>query len=843
MTEPSIAGAIPNPSIVLPTGKAVPPLKAGQANAFKAKAGSEHYGNLKKKDADEQLLDNVGAKPTREDAKPVDAEGTGLTLESAFIQAPEGGNEAAMPGQLAQGSQPSAQGAAGASSNEGNNLGGQGFAYAGANALLLAQAETSITAGASASAAATPGDVASNIVPLGILGIVGLGVGAASAAGGSSAPATVARNVDTLAPTLLITSSVAAVKTGETATITFTFSEATSNFVVGDILTSSGSLGNFTAVSSTVYTATFTPTASLGSGSASITVASGNYTDAAGNNGGAGTTPTISIDTLAPTAPVINVVATDGIINAAEVGGVITGTNESGASVALSIAANVRVATVAGTIWSYTLVAADIIAMGEGAETLRATQTDAAGNTSAARTRDVTVDTLAPTATIVMDDVELAAGETSIVTIDFTEAVTNFDNADVTVQNGTLNTLATTNGGITWSGLFTPDIVIVDEITNVVSLANTYTDQAGNVGTVATSGNYTVLAIVLQDAITLSASAFKVGDTSTVTIPFFETSTISATHVVDSLAWNLTYTDGTPDEVRACFLAATNFWSSILTDGITVNLTLGLEALDPKILGGAVSVYASGTYAAFRAAMAGDASSANDALAVAALASGESFGMLLNHNSNNPNGPSSANAYTDNDADANNTTILSTRANAKALGLLGVSSDSDGSITFNSAFAAAGLFDYDRSDGIDAGKIDFLGIAIHEIGHALGFSSGVDVLDQLPGYLDSTYTYVAPLDLYRYSTASTALGIIDWTASKSDKYFSLNNGTTKIASFSTGTIHGDGSPPSHWKDALGLGAMDPTVATGELLNFTNLDLIAFDVIGWNLAAGLTNQVL
>jgi hypothetical protein len=421
--------------------------------------------------------------------------------------------------------------------------------------------------------------------------------------------------------------------------------------------------------------------------------------------------------------------------------------------------------------------------------------------------------------------------------------VTNFDNDDVTVENGTLDSLTKADDGITWVGTFTPNFSFADQITNVVSLANTYTDLAGNVGTVATSANYKVLAPVLMEAITLSDSALKIGETSTVTIPFFETATISATPVVDSLVWNLTYTDGTPDEVQACFLAATNFWSSILTDGITVNLTVGLEALDPNILGGAVSVYTSGTYAAVRAALADDASSANDALAVAALTSGGSFGMLLNHNSNNPNGASSANAYIDNDADANNTTILSTRANAKALGLLGVSSDSDGSITFSSAFAAAGLFDYDRRDGIAAGKIDFLGIAIHEIGHALGFSSGVDVLDQLPGYLDSTYTYVAPLDLYRYSTASTALGIIDWTASTSDKYFSLNNGTTKIASFSTGTIYGDGSSPSHWKDALGLGAMDPTVATGELLNFTNLDLIAFDVIGWNLAAGLTNQVL
>ena len=207
MTEISIAGAIPNPSVVLPTGKAALPNKAGQANAFKAKAG-EHYGNLKKKDAEEQLLDNVVAKPTGEDAKSVDAEGTGLTLESAFIQAPvegdEGGNqaaiEAAMPGQLAQGYQPSAQGAAGASLSEGNNLGGQVFAYAGADALLLAQAETGIKPDVVASGAADPVVAAAGIGPLGVLGIVGLGVGVAAAAGGSSAPATVVPTVDTTAP-------------------------------------------------------------------------------------------------------------------------------------------------------------------------------------------------------------------------------------------------------------------------------------------------------------------------------------------------------------------------------------------------------------------------------------------------------------------------------------------------------------------------------------------------------------------------------------------------------------------------------------------------------------------
>lgn len=99
---------------------------------------------------------------------------------------------------------------------------------------------------------------------------------------------------------------------------------------------------------------------------------------------------------------------------------------------------------------------------------------------------------------------------------------------------------------------------------------------------------------------------------------------------------------------------------------------------------------------------------------------------------------------------------------------------------------------------------------------------------------------MSPLDLFRYSTASTALGIIDWTASTTDKYFSLNNGTTKIASFSTGSSYGDGQQSSHWKDSLGLGSMDPTAALGELMNITSLDLIAFDVMGWNLVAGLTN---
>ena len=82
--------------------------------------------------------------------------------------------------------------------------------------------------------------------------------------------------------------------------------------------------------------------------------------------------------------------------------------------------------------------------------------------------------------------------------------------------------------------------------------------------------------------------------------------------------------------------------------------------------------------------------------------------------------------------------------------------------------------------------------------------------------------------------------MIDWSTGSTDKYFSLDGGVTKIASFSTGSVQGDGQQASHWKDLLGLGTLDPTAVSGELQTFTDLDAIGFDVIGWNLASGVSN---
>ena len=66
--------------------------------------------------------------------------------------------------------------------------------------------------------------------------------------------------------------------------LTFTSNEATSNFDAADISVSGGTLSNFAASSTTVYTATFTPS---GDGTTTIDVAAEVFTDAAGNNNSA----------------------------------------------------------------------------------------------------------------------------------------------------------------------------------------------------------------------------------------------------------------------------------------------------------------------------------------------------------------------------------------------------------------------------------------------------------------------------------------------------------------------------------------------------------------------------
>jgi hypothetical protein len=182
-------------------------------------------------------------------------------------------------------------------------------------------------------------------------------------------------------------------------------------------------------------------------------------------------------------------------------------------------------------------------------------------------------------------------------------------------------------------------------------------------------------------------------------------------------------------------------------------------------------------------------------------------------------------------------TIALSTANLKALvgGYTGVV---DAQIQFSSDFA----FDFNPSNGISAGKYDFIGVAVHEMGHALGFLSAADDFNYSvgPDFPVDDYWWGYGMDMFRYS----APGVLDWTFGTSS-YFSLDGGVTPYLDgyLSTGEVYGDGWQASHWKNPGACvdfrGIMNPYICNGMTDAVSGLDLALFDAIGWNTNIDVT----
>jgi len=299
------------------------------------------------------------------------------------------------------------------------------------------------------------------------------------------------------------------------------------------------------------------------------------------------------------------------------------------------------------------------------------------------------------------------------------------------------------------------------------------------------------------------------------------------------LIFNITDTGNA--QANAGFKAAGDYWSSVFTDDITINIQAGFANLGANILGSASSTYVSVGFDVMKIVLDADATSADDAKFLAGLPTGNSYSKLINGTNQNAG---AAHLH------SNITTLRMTSANAKAQGFNVVGALFDATINFSNLFA----WDFDQTDGIGAGLIDFVGVAIHELGHAMGFTSGVDILDTNFGrFNDNQFDpFATVLDFTRCSTESVQAGAsMDWTARTTDKNFALDgkcSGPDLVENaWSTGRNRGDGNQASHWKDNNGLGIMDPTAAPRGVLNVvTPLDIQALDVIGWDLAK--TQQV-
>ncbi|WP_122283785.1 Ig-like domain-containing protein, partial [Pseudomonas syringae group genomosp. 3] len=338
-------------------------------------------------------------------------------------------------------------------------------------------------------------------------------------------------SIDTLQPTATVVVADSTLSAGETSLVTITFSEAVSGFNNADLTVENGTLS---AVSSSdggiTWTATFTPTANVTDASNLITLDNSGFANASGNIGsGITSSNNYAIDTLRPTA---TIVVADTALNIGETSLVTITFNEavSGFSNADLAVANGTLSAVSssdgGLTWTATLTPSTGVTDSSNLVTLsNAGVTDLAGNAGSGLSvsNNYAIDSTRPTASIVVADNALAVGETSLVTITFSEAVSGFTNTDLSVANGTLSAVSSSDGGITWTATFTPTINVADG-TNLITLNNTgVTDLAGNIGSgVTNSNNYSIDTVQPTATVVVADSALSIGETSLVTITFSE---------------------------------------------------------------------------------------------------------------------------------------------------------------------------------------------------------------------------------------------------------------------------------------------------------------------------------
>ncbi|WP_114172817.1 Ig-like domain-containing protein, partial [Acinetobacter baumannii] len=234
------------------------------------------------------------------------------------------------------------------------------------------------------------------------------------------------------------------------------------------------------------------------------------FTDAAGNSSSVNDTHTYTVDTVAPNAPVLDPInATDPVSGQAEPGSTVTVTYPDGTTATV----------VAGTDGSWSVPNPGNLVDGD---TVTATATDPAGNTSLPGTGTVSADITAPV--VALDDV---------LTNDSTPALTgtvNDSTATVVVNVDGVDYPAVNNGDGTWT---LADNTLPTLADGPHTITVTATDAAGNVGNdtaVVTIDTVAPNAPVLDpiNATDPVSGQAEPGSTVTVTYPDGTTATVVA---------------------------------------------------------------------------------------------------------------------------------------------------------------------------------------------------------------------------------------------------------------------------------------------------------------------------
>jgi hypothetical protein len=278
----------------------------------------------------------------------------------------------------------------------------------------------------------------------------------------------------------------------------------------------------------------------------------------------------------------------------------------------------------------------------------------------------------------------------------------------------------------------------------------------------------------------------------------------------------------------AAFNRAAANWNSRFTDNITVNIDANLVNLGSStILGQASSVILEASFNTIRDRIVADANGIGDGI-VTSLPTAAQFSANL------PTGASLSG------------NLAANKSTLKALGFTGLDAiartTTDATIEFNTGFN----FDFDNRDGVTAETFDFESIALHELGHALGFLSAVDGIDEDlgdNGILNNTSITPYALDLFRFRDSTLPTGAANFASAvrelRPNQAASFTDTVSGAKGFSTGAFTGDRRQAGHWKDnALTgtlIGIMDPTFAPGSVWNISDADLQVYNLIGYDLA--------
>ena len=284
-------------------------------------------------------------------------------------------------------------------------------------------------------------------------------------------------------------------------------------------------------------------------------------------------------------------------------------------------------------------------------------------------------------------------------------------------------------------------------------------------------------------------------------------------------------------EQFTAFREAADTWENAYVDPITININIAFDNLANNILGSTQTARTTHSYATVRSAMLTDTLSYY-------------YGLSSTFEQDAINNlPTSSLPVTIFSGGRNDTSITLGTANAKALGL-GTTRDPiygdsvppgiDMNITFNTDFAED--FDYDQSDGIESSQTDFVAVALHEIGHGLGFFSATDVQDDNPTFTIRANTS----DIWRFEETGGSHDLTGEpryiTQGDAEYYDShLNNETLSHGASTFDPLCNTSSgrcQASHWSDDQG-NLMDPTLAPGVLQTIKSPDNHALDYIGYN----------